>query len=435
MTTAAPPVPRTVLIYSHSWLPGQVDGVAVRIMAHAKSMANRGVKVVVATPDFVAPGKSDTPPVPSPLPGVEHHLLETMWMPVYKKNFCMRYSLANLRKLVDLIRTVRPDYVHGTQEAAMHVLATACLLCKVPLVISFHTDTTQIAAQDTCVSAPVARWATVAMVNWGYRNWALSGAVYLPVSNQARSLLKSAGVEEPSISPETWGPMVDRELFRVDLPEEDVTRARAELTFGIPGAFLMLYAGRVTAEKDIDFLVRALERSPRNVVLALVGPGSLTEELKQRHGPEQRLHCTGKSMPRETVAIYLRAADCCVSASVMETVGFTAMEALSCGTPMLAANAQGFAEHLSHGVSARLWAPHDEASFDRELRALMETPRTGSWSREAIRASMAAASVEVCTDRALASYTHARHVGSRALRLAATLGFFALNLVVFAALG
>lgn len=54
------------------------------------------------------------------------------------------------------------------------------------------------------------------------------------------------------------------------------------------------------------------------------------------------------------------------------------LEALSCGTPMLAANAQGFAEHLSHGVSARLWAPHDEASFDRELRALMETPRTGS---------------------------------------------------------
>lgn len=110
-----------------------------------------------------------------------------------------------------------------------------------------------------------------------------------PVGHTARVSGKVPG------APRCWPPPeVDRELFRVDLPEEDVTRARAELTFGIPGAFLMLYAGRVTAEKDIDFLVRALERSPRNVVLALVGPGSLTEELKQRHGPEQRLHCTGE---------------------------------------------------------------------------------------------------------------------------------------------
>eukprot|EP00429_Kryptoperidinium_foliaceum_P073636 CAMPEP_0176211288 /NCGR_PEP_ID=MMETSP0121_2-20121125/14576_1 /TAXON_ID=160619 /ORGANISM="Kryptoperidinium foliaceum, Strain CCMP 1326" /LENGTH=435 /DNA_ID=CAMNT_0017550335 /DNA_START=87 /DNA_END=1394 /DNA_ORIENTATION=+ len=431
MTTAAPPVPRTVLIYSHSWLPGQVDGVAVRIMAHAKSMANRGVKVVVATPDFVAPGKSDTPPVPSPLPGVEHHLLETMWMPVYKKNFCMRYSLANLRKLVDLIRTVRPDYVHGTQEAAMHVLATACLLCKVPLVISFHTDTTQIAARDTCVSSALGKWVVTELANWGYRMWSLSGAVFFPVSKQARAVLKNAGVREKYISPETWGPMVDRELFCVDKPEEEVARARKELTFGIPNAFLMVYVGRVTAEKDIGFLVKAMERGPENTVLVLVGPGSLTEELKKLHGPEKRIHCTGEFVSRENVAIYLRAADCCVSASVMETVGFTAMESLSCGTPMLAANAQGFAEHLSHGVNARLWTPHDEASFDKELAILMETPRTGNWSPEALRASMSGASVDICTDRALAAYADSGRSDKRIFRLALTLGFFAVNLIIF----
>ena len=33
-----------------------------------------------------------------------------------------------------------------------------------------------------------------------------------------------------------------------------------------------------------------------------------------------------------------------------------AMEALSCGTPMLAANAQGYAMYLSHGVNASLQA-------------------------------------------------------------------------------
>mmetsp|Transcript_53085 Transcript_53085/g.153091 ORF Transcript_53085/g.153091 Transcript_53085/m.153091 type:complete len:439 (+) Transcript_53085:66-1382(+) len=427
----SPAAPRSVLVYSHSWLPGQVDGVAVRMMAHAKAMSARGIRVVVVTPDFLPAGEPGLPPQPCPIPGVEHVLLQTRWMPIYKKNFCMGYSVTNLRRLIEVIRRVRPDYVHGTQEASMQVLVTACLLCDVPLIISVHTDTTQIAARDDCSCTLVPRWAMVGLANWGYRIWSLGGATYFPVSTQARALLGSAGVKEKHISPQSWGPMVDRDLFRIDQPEADVAKARSELTFGIPDAFLMIYVGRVTAEKDIGFLVEALARHPKKVVLALVGPGSLTEGLRKLHGPEHRIHCTGKSVSREMVALYMRASDCCVSASVMETVGFLAMEALSCGTPMLAANAQGFAEHLSHGVNARLWTPHDEASFDTELRTLMETPRSGNWTPEALRASIASASVETCTDRALASYAYSRRPDKRLLRLAVTVAYFALNLLVF----
>merc|ERR1719188_2611994 len=152
------------------------------------------------------------------------------------------------------------------------------------------------------------------------------------------------------------------------------------------------------------FLVEALDRQPINVVLALIGPGSLVERLRPLHGRKHRLHCTGEFLSRERVALCMRAADCCVSASSMETVGFTAMESLSCGTPFLAARAQGFAEFLSHGVNARLWTPLDETSFDDELRALMATPRRGQWSPEALRDSVATASVEACTERALRAY-------------------------------
>ena len=95
-----------------------------------------------------------------------------------------------------------------------------------------------------------------------------------------------------------------------------------------------------------------------------------------------------------------------------------AMEALSCGTPMLAANAQGYAMYLSHGVNAslqakqlftkslslrylaitqcsaslqaRLFTPGSSSSFDEELAKIMETKREGDWSPESIRATMAA---------------------------------------------
>lgn len=315
----------------------------------------------------------------------------------------------------------------------MQVLATACILCDVPLVVSVHTDVTQIANRDEAFSSlggllgSLQKFIAISMTNWGYRNWAVAGATYFCVSEQAKTILRNAAVREARVAPELWGPMVDKSIFRIDLPEAAVRERRESLTFGIKDAFLMVYVGRVTAEKDVQFLVDALRRAPSNVVLGLIGAGSLCEELSKLHGKEHRIHCTGEMVCREQVALSIRAADCCVSASTMETVGFTAMEALSCGTPMLAANAQGFALHLSHGVNARLWTPLDTGSFDAELAALMATKREGNWSQEALRASIQPWSLEACTNRALRTYQLAYKPNYWYLRVALTILFFYLN--------
>ena len=145
----------------------------------------------------------------------------------------------------------------------------------------------------------------------------------------------------------------------------------------------------------------ALERSPASVSLALLGSGSEAEVLKKRHGASARLHCTGKFVGRKEVALAFAAADASVAASTMETIGLTAMESLHTGTPCLFANAGGFAEHLTHDVNSRLFTPGDPASFDRELEALMTVRREGCWAPEALRDSMAEASLTSCTDRVL----------------------------------
>jgi len=434
---APPQLPRAVLLYSHSWLPGQVDGVAVRMMAHARSLSEKGVKVVVATPDFERQGKP-APLAPDKIPGVEHVLLQSQPTPVYHKNLCMRMSLKNFWTLVCLIKRVKPDLVHGTQEASMQVLASACIFCDVPLVISLHTDVAQIAERDKgfskFIGGAVGRaYTQVALfcVYWGYRNWGTSGGKFFCVSPQSRAILGDAGVRDSSVCSGTWGPMVERQTFRIDLPEQQVSELRRELCFGIEDAFLMLYIGRVTAEKDIRFLVDALERAPKRVVLALIGPvEEALQDLRGLHGKERRLHCSGEMHSREKVALMLRGADCCVSASTMETVGFTAMEALSCGTPCLMANAQGFALHLTHGVNARLFTPHSEESFDGELRALIAQPREGSWSPEALRESMADASVDHCTNRALKVYEAVGATSGRLWRVPFALVMLWINWVM-----
>lgn len=408
--------PRSVVIYSLSWMPSQTDGVAVRMMAHTKELVARGVKVTVITPSYELNGQAASESKHTRIPGVEHVLVDTVPMPVYQKNQCAAVTFKNLFLLMDTINKAKPDIVHVTQCSSILLFMAACLFNDVPMLISMHTDVTQIAARDGGFvkslggrRAALLQWMSVVVINSGYLVTALHGAVFFCVSHQARQICKDSYIPDSLIFKENWGPMVDRQTFRIDLPEAEVAKMRQKLTFGLPNVYLLVYLGRVTAEKDVQFLVDALKRAPKNVVLALVGPGSLATEFSKIHGKESRLHCTGELVGREEAALILRAADCCVSASVMETVGFTAMEALSCGTPMLAANAQGFAEHLDHGRNARLWTPGDEASFDKELAAMMATKREGDWAPEALRASMESASLTECTDRAIRAY----HFGSR----------------------
>jgi len=404
---ASPPAPGCVLMYSCSWLPGQVDGIAVRMMGHTREMIRRGTKVVLVTPDYALDGK----PVPefNDTAGVERHvMLQSAYTPVYRRNMCLRLSLANFRTLVSVIRETKPEYIHATQEANTLLILAAAAVCKVKVIISMHTDVSQIMARDEQLGPTIKGMIASSFTVFGYWVWSLARPTFLTVSEQAKLNLKASFVPDSLINPEHWGPAVDRRIFRIDLDEAKVAEHRRRLTFGLSDAYLMVYVGRVTTEKDVRFLVDALERAPKNVVLALIGPGVLAEELKHQHGLQNRLFCTGESLGREEVALCTRAADCCVSASTMETIGFVALESISCGTPFLAANAQGFALHLEHGVNARLWTPDDPESFDKELATLMATKPEGSWSREAVRATMEKASMERCTDRALRAYQFAK---------------------------
>lgn len=435
--------PRSVLIYSLSWLPGQVDGIAVRMLAQVKELASRGVKVTLVTPNYELPGhplhQDSGKSKHLRIPGVEHILLDTMPMPVYEKNMCAALTWRNYFTVVSILRRVKPDLVHHTQCVSLHLFNLACVVCDVPLLCSMHTDVTQIAARDDGFSselggrrAAILSFLAVFFVNLGYRLGSILGVSFFSVSPAAKTILANSGVPMSSVAEVAWGPMADRETFRIELPEADIEATRNRLTMGLTDVFLMVYVGRITAEKDVQFLVDALERAPKNVVLALVGNGSMAAELSKRHGQANRLYCTREFVGREEVALVLRAADCCVSASVMETVGFTAMEALSCGTPMLAANAQGFADHLNHGVNARLFTPNDPQSFDDELAVVMATRRTGDWSPESLRMSMEHASLSTCTDRSLQAYAFASRRPRRNLfRFAGAAGLLVFNIALF----
>lgn len=167
----------------------------------------------------------------------------------------------------------------------------------------------------------------------------------------------------------------------------------------------MTYVGRFSMEKDIYFLVEALKRAPENVTLALVGDGPLGPELTQL-GKEQapKLFCEAKFVGREEVALSLAASDIGVSASCMETVGFSAWESIACGTPFLAADALGFHEHLKPGVNSRLWTPKDTEAFDEALKQFIKDKEVDAWDKATLRESVKPAHIPDCTERAVQAY-------------------------------
>lgn len=114
-----------------------------------------------------------------------------------------------------------------------------------------------------------------------------------------------------------------------------------------PEQKLLLYAGRIAKEKNLEFLLKAfklvLNKKP-NTYLMLVGrrakKGYLINLIKKLH-LETKVFLVGHS---SLVQNYYAAADLFVFSSVTETQGLVLVEAMAAGTPVVAVDSPGIRE-------------------------------------------------------------------------------------------
>jgi alpha-1,6-mannosyltransferase len=112
-----------------------------------------------------------------------------------------------------------------------------------------------------------------------------------------------------------------------------------------PSARLLVYAGRFAPEKNLDVLIGAVELLGPPYVLVLIGAGPATPHASARVRvlPYQR--------SEHLLAGVLAAADVFVHAGDQETFGLALLEAMACGTPVVARAAAGLAELLTPDAS------------------------------------------------------------------------------------
>jgi glycosyltransferase involved in cell wall biosynthesis len=151
----------------------------------------------------------------------------------------------------------------------------------------------------------------------------------------------------------------------------------------------LLFVGRLDPGKGVDTLVRAMALLPAAATLQVVGPTepahvARLEALVASLRTSARV--TIGSAPRDRLADAYHAADVCVFPSEWEEpFGIVPLEAMACGTPVVATGAGGSSEYLRDGENCVCFEPADANSLASAVRRLAED--------EALRAHVVAGGV------------------------------------------
>jgi glycosyltransferase involved in cell wall biosynthesis len=138
---------------------------------------------------------------------------------------------------------------------------------------------------------------------------------------------------------------------------------------------VLISVGRMAGEKNWPTLLEAMAivfAHRQNVRLVLLGDGPARSELEkyaEKLGIANRVQFTG-NIPFDDVPGYLKAADLFCFASVTETQGLVTLEAMAAGLPVVAVEATGTSDAVTHDVEGLL-TPNDSAALAEAIERVL----------------------------------------------------------------
>jgi D-inositol-3-phosphate glycosyltransferase len=172
--------------------------------------------------------------------------------------------------------------------------------------------------------------------------------------------------------------------------DREASRLRLALD---PSGPVILWVGRLERLKGVDILVSAAAQlDERNFTLLVVGGDerahSLRVELEQQaraEGIAANVRFVG-AVAHDELPTYYSAADVCVVPSYYESFGLVAVEAMACGTPVVASRVGGLVSTVTDGVTGYLIPWRCPEPFAEKLEVLLNNPQLrANFSREARR--------------------------------------------------
>lgn len=363
-----------IALFTETFLP-KIDGVVTRITRTLDELKELGHEVLIFAPHNPPPNYQDFRVVQVPaLP----------FKPWYPELFL---GLPRPRLGRELDRFA-PDLVHVVNPVILGLWGTAIAKQRnLPLLASYHTDITQYAVH---LKLPLLGLVSRGFLRDVHNQAHVNLCTSQPMVNSARGL----GIRRVRL----WPKAVDTELYRPDNASE---RMRERLSGGHPDLPLMIYVGRLSHEKRLDWLYAPVTQLDR-VRLALVGSGPAENHLRERFRGTNTTFMG--YMSGGALAEAYASADVFAFPSDTETLGFVAMEAMASGVPAVGARAGGIPDVIRHGENGFMFTPGDLGDLTEQLgKLLFDEALRAKLGRQA-RADMEGLSWRAATEALLEYY-------------------------------
>lgn len=284
----------------------------------------------------------------------------------------------------------QPDIVHVVNPVVLGLWGTVLAKQRhLPLLASYHTDLTQYTLH---MNLPFLYRPSKVILRDIHNQAHLNLCTSQPMVNSAEGL----GIKRVRL----WPKAVDTELFH---PSKYSAEMRHRLTAGEVNKPLMVYVGRLSHEKRLDWLYAPITQIP-GVRLAFVGSGPAEADLRKRFANTDTVF-TGYMSGEELAQAYA-SADVFAFPSDTETLGFVAFEAHASGIPVVGARAGGVPDVVSHGENGLLFTPGNLGELTTHLRTLLFDPELRNQFGQAGRTVAEQHSWRAATE-ALVEYYHA----------------------------
>jgi len=186
------------------------------------------------------------------------------------------------------------------------------------------------------------------------KSGALAANKVISVSNFTKqNLVNHYGISASKIDVVHNGVDPDRYYLDVSLDEGLINLKKL-------GYKVVLYLGRITLQKGIDYLVKAADlalKVDKKIVFVIVGSGDMEGEIMRlvaERGISDKFIFPGFLREKERSSIY-KTADLFIMPSVSEPFGLTALESLLHGTPVIISKQSGVSEVLHHALKVDFW--------------------------------------------------------------------------------
>ncbi len=344
-----------IAIFTNNYLPNPY-GVTQSIESFRRQFEKLGHKVFIFAP--TRKGYADENPHVFRYPSISTNIK-------FKFPLAVPYS----RKMDKIIESLDLDIIHSQHP---NLLGTAAMKWarkkKIPLVFTWHTLYDKYAHFAVIIPKKLAAW-------WAIRNgknYANKSDCIITPTESVKAIIKKWGVTNKNIEAVSSG--VEEEIY------QNADRRIVRDKFGVKdGEILLLLISRLTSEKNVEFLFRAVIKVLKNnedvnpvkssaggggspeakfnrVKFLVAGDGYLIPQLKtmaKENNLEDRIFFAGV-VDKKEIKNYYAAGDIFVYASKSETQGMIITEAMYMGLPVVAVNATGICDLVKDKVNGFL---------------------------------------------------------------------------------